>query len=447
MDKIASFLYATVKFDKAGKPEAASQSVDAAKFVTDNDLTDLFVVSHGWNNNNDEAQDLYDKLFDSVRAVLSKGAIAGSGDRKFGVLGIFWPSKRFKSLETNSGRSSGGAAGVGGNDESKEEISTILDEIKSVLDSAEATATIEEIKALTDKLEDDPTAREEFADKIRSLLPKDDESADDGSDRFFSASGEKLFNGLTPPIRPRRPASSGGAAGGIGLTNIGGAAAGIGDMFRGARAAARRILNYTTYYLMKARARTIGSVGVSETVTEIRSANPDVKVHFVGHSFGGRVVTAATMELGKGNTARPTTVTLLQAAFSHNGFAEESPENPKGDFRVVAAEKIVSGPMLVTHTHNDKACAIAYPIASRFAGQDAAGIGGGPTDRFGAIGANGARHTPEAVDGQLLAETSSDYSFEAAKIFNLEASAYISDHSDVTGQAVANAILRGIATT
>ena len=51
------------------------------------------------------------------------------------------------------------------------------------------------------------------------------------------------------------------------------------------------VLNFTTYYEMKARAGTVGKNGVGQLIDHLA---PQVeRIHLIGHSFGGRVVAAA----------------------------------------------------------------------------------------------------------------------------------------------------------
>ena len=97
--------------------------------------------------------------------------------------------------------------------------------------------------------------------------------------------------------------------------------------------------------------------------------------------------------------------------------------------------------IVITHTKNDTAVGIAYPIASRLARQDAADLGD-EDDIFGGIGRNGALAsvTPEAVAGELLG-ADGVYAFTAGKLHNLGADRFIAGHSDVTGPEVANALL------
>jgi hypothetical protein len=62
----------------------------------------------------------------------------------------------------------------------------------------------------------------------------------------------------------------------------------------------------------------------------------------------------------------------------------------------------IKGNTLITHSVNDTAVGIAYPLASRILDQVAAALGDA-NDKFGGMGRNGAQHTPEAFDDVLLA--------------------------------------------
>jgi hypothetical protein len=357
------------------------------------------------------------------------------------VLGVLWPSKRFADEDLIPG---GGASLGGGIDDRA--VQRQLDELKGTFDRPDEAA-LEQAKQLVPELEGSPQAQRRFVDLIRSVLPRPGDTADDASDAFFALPGDEVLRLLEPPILPGPPGDvrEGGATA-IGLAegpaSIGGAA-GIADFFGGIGAAARRLLNFTTYYQMKERAGKVGVRGLNPLLRQIKTANPDARVHLVGHSFGGRVVTAAALGTPGSPSVAPATMTLLQAAFSHNGFALDFDGERDGFFREVVAKGKVAGPILITHTKNDVAVGIAYPIASRFARQDSADLGD-EHDIFGGIGRNGAIHTPEAVKGELL-PVGGRYAFDAGKLYNLRADALISGHSDVTGPAVAHALLSAAA--
>ena len=162
---------------------------------------------------------------------------------------------------------------------------------------------------------------------------------------------------------------------------------------------------------MRRRARRCRG-GVSDC-REDQGASPRLRIHLIGHSFGARLVTA----LAEGPAGQPTltfnTLTLLQAAFSHNGFAAKFDGSRDGAFRAVLSGHKVTGPIVVTHSRNDRAVGVAYPLASRIAGQDAAGLGD-DNDKFGGLGRNGAQHTPERVVGTLQ-PVGSTYAFEPGR--------------------------------
>ncbi len=164
---------------------------------------------------------------------------------------------------------------------------------------------------------------------------------------------------------------------------------------------ALNMLNYATYYQMKERAGLVGRNALFPLLRDLRAAFADLKIHLIGHSFGGRLVTAAAS--GADGEPVADTMTLLQAAFSHHAFASRFDGSRDGFFRQVIAKGAVRGPVVVTCTTNDLAVGKLYPLASLFAGQDAAGIGG-PESQFGGIGCNGAQKTPEAVAGTLSDE-------------------------------------------
>jgi hypothetical protein len=87
----------------------------------------------------------------------------------------------------------------------------------------------------------------------------------------------------------------------------------------------------------------------------------------------------------------------------------------------------VKGRILVTHTINDKAVGVAYPIASRLAGQNATGLGDA-SDPFGGLRRNGAQrmNTGEVIIGELL-EENGRYPFQPGKFLNARADRFISN--------------------
>jgi hypothetical protein len=100
---------------------------------------------------------------------------------------------------------------------------------------------------------------------------------------------------------------------------------------------------------------------------------------------------------------------------------------------------------LISHTRNDRAVGVAYPLASRIAHQNAAALGDA-NDPYGGMGRNGAQHTPEAVN-LSLGVVGTAYPFAPGQVFNLKADTFIAGHSEIGVPQVAWALLSALAST
>jgi hypothetical protein len=436
--ELSGFPCFEIKFDRQGSVFDQNEVEQALAFLGKGSATDLFIISHGWNNDMAEARTLYSDFFARLRQVLDAGAVAGANGRKYAVVAVLWPSKKFADDELKPS----GAAGIG-SPVTAAYVQKQLDGLKGTFDNPDSAKIIDKAKALVARLEDSPAARREFADLVRSLPGKKGGDNEDGSDHLFRLSGDEVMDRLSKPLlaAPPRQAPAGGAAA-LGDRAAGGAA-GLGNFFSGVRSAARNLLNMTTYYQMKERAGIVGRSGASEVIRKIRAKAPKLKLHLIGHSFGGRLVTAAALGGEGQEPVRFESMTLLQAAFSHNGFAQKFDQKNDGFFRKVVAEGRISGPILITCTSNDKAVGLAYPLASLLAGANASALGD-KNDPYGGLGRNGAQHTPEASDG-ILGEVGCAYAFQPGKLHNLNADKIIRDHSDICKKEIAYALLTAIA--
>ncbi|MEU7783557.1 hypothetical protein [Amycolatopsis sp. NPDC049159] len=198
-------------------------------------------------------------------------------------------------------------------------------------------------------------------------------------------------------------------------------------MDRLGKAAATHLLDFLACYELKARANEVGVRGLAPLLA---TSPGGPKIHLVGHSFGARLVTAAAGALPAGSLA---TLTLLQAAFSHFGFAADWGGGRAGVFRRVLDERVVRGPILVTHSAADFVVGVPYAIAAR--------IGDAP---YGAMGHDGAQRTAEAVAAELVPVTGT-YRWRPGVPHNLRAERFVRGHTDVTGREIAHALCSAIA--
>lgn len=417
--------------------------------------SDLIVMTHGWNNNMDDAKALYAGLSRFIKQQVD--ANPKLNKRNYAILGILWPSKKFEDAELIPS----GAAALN-EATTTQALKARVRDLRSLYAASgwaggsKPPAEFDEIEKLMDDIEDDPDAQRRVVQLLRPLLPKEAASSEDASNRFLNDSPNILLKNLQKSLNPP-PISAGSNASSLDPFSTGtvsglGGAANFRDVLGGIKAGFMHMLNYATYYLMKARAGDVGVKGVAPLLVKLRNSRPDLRIHMVGHSFGCRVTATAINALQNGDQFRPDTVLLLQGAFSHNGFAigNEADGIDRGTFRDVIEKQKVRGPIVITHTRNDKAVGVAYPIASRINGVTAAALGD-ENDKFGGLGSNGTQTgttTVERMVGTLL-DVGGSYPFAAGSKssipWNLKADAFIKGHSDIQNAQVGYAFATAMA--
>lgn len=443
MPTLSGFPSIEMEFDRAGRHSDPEQADALHTALRSGRHERLIVVAHGWNNDMAQARRLVARLMASLGDVTRSGPLALDPASTL-VLTVLWPAKKFADQDLiASGAASLDDAGL----------LTDLDQLAELFDDEPSRARLAEAKALLPDLDGDEEARGRFADVVRSLLTPDDLDPDDASRQFFAQPGEQLLQRLAQAassLDVDLEDSDGDGDGPIGLDVPSGgtqadtgSAAGLGHLLGRMREGARDLLNYTTYYEMKRRAGVVGEALGTGVLRPLLGEHTGLPVHLVGHSFGGRLATAAALGAGRGTDRHVRSLVLLQAAFSHYAFGRDIDPGRNGTFRAVVADTLVDGPILVTHTRNDEAVGRAYPIASLIAGHDSAERGD-ENDRYGGIGRNGAQKTPEAVQGELL-EVGGTYQHDDGGVWNLLADRWISSHGDVTGRQVAHAIATAVA--
>jgi hypothetical protein len=434
--------YFELGLDASGHPTDAGQLPALIAGLRAKATTDLFLISHGWNDDQQGAHELYQELFTNVKGQEQNVDVAG---RSFAVAGVIWPSKTFDTAEDPPN-----AAAIGdGHARVARQIDTLEAFLASGAGAAKHRTDLNRAKTLIPKLELDAAARREFSQIVLARLPA---TVGQEGDRHISArvGGDMIANDTllqqlgSPP--PKVADHTGGAAtmghapAGSGSSFQG--AAGIGDFLHGVIAGASNLLNYVTYYQMKNRAGVVGRAGVNQALQQLRAELPNVRIHLVGHSFGCRVVTAAVTGDAHSSRGFADSMSLLQAAFSHYAFSGgyDDAKTP-GFYRNLITESRVSGPVIITHTRADKAVGLAYAIASRAMHQIAAAMGDA-NDPYGGLGSNGAQKTAEAVDGTMpKAGMRFDRPLAKGTMTNLLADGLITSHSDVRNPNAAYSVL------
>jgi hypothetical protein len=425
---IAGFPFWELRFKEAGEQEDPAAVASLIKEVKTQNLTDLFIFSHGWNNSSATALTLYRGFFGEMRELMDNLNILKRRDATIGTAGVFWPSIKWPDEE--AGNSGGGAAtlstGGAGDD--------LFVELKKVFTASQQQQTLDELSELLDQQQRNETALKQFKVKLRQLINESaiNQSSLDSLEQqgilYDDDNWEEIFDSLAE--QEPMGDSAGGATGGLGDR--------FGRLWRGARGALRT----ATYWQMKNRAGIVGRMGLGPLIGQLHSAVPALKIHLLGHSFGARLVSYALVglpDLPLGSKSPVKSLFLLQGAFSHFAFAAQLPFEQSRNGDLAGMNSRVDGPLLATHTLKDLAVGYSYPVASILARDDASGI----EDiseyislRWGAMGYDGA----QGVDAKKveLSKAGSPYVFESGKWFNLNGNQVIVNgvspsgaHSDI----------------
>jgi hypothetical protein len=257
MSDLHGFPYIEFQVDKAGAVIDSAERARAVGTFGQGAVTDLLVLSHGWNNDMAEARELYDRLLAALRACLVAGK-PSLGARRLGVLGVLWPSKKFAEKALIPGQAASIDSG-----EMADALMMHIDTLKGGFDDPEADTKLAAARELAPKLADSPAAQREFVRLVRGLLMRQPDDDEGETDDYFTLDGHDLLQRLAGPVQlPPTPGASddGGAQnlGEVAASDVAGGAVSIGGFFSGIASAASNLLNLTTYYQMKERAGMIG---------------------------------------------------------------------------------------------------------------------------------------------------------------------------------------------
>src|SRR5205814_6922651 len=95
-----------IQFDRNGQVDPAARAALLTE-IPGAGLTDLVVMSHGWNSSPDHSRQLYRQWFGMLDALVPDGSPA-----QIGTLGVIWPSMLWPDESRPAG--GGGAAALGG---------------------------------------------------------------------------------------------------------------------------------------------------------------------------------------------------------------------------------------------------------------------------------------------------------------------------------------------
>ena len=417
-----SFPYYIVPFDERGSCEGPK----TRKHLLENlaGVSDVFVFSHGWNNDWSAATARYESFIQGFQRLRSERNLKLPEPYAPLLVGIFWPSQSLAWFDSETGPGFA-AANPAEQDAAAQELHAALREVALELpvEKRERFHELAQSEALA------PGEDRELAELFALALAG---SADTEAGAAPAPSAADLLAAARALEAPEPDFDAVGTAGPA-APSSGPAAAGVGDLL--AKLDPRNLVKPFTVWKMKDRAGKVGAKGVAPLLADLlRKSDPAARIHLIGHSFGCKVVMTAACAMPE--PPRPLeSALLLQAAVSQYCFASKVPErNVPGGF--VKALARVKRPILATFSRHDSALTKTFHLAVRR--HDDLGelqfAGAGTLSRYGALGGFGPQGTqaaivPIAKPGQLY-----DLS-GGARVVGLESSSAIGGHGDVSNPA------------
>ncbi len=421
----AGLKYHLIGFDASGNERtddpAGKMSDKILAALRDEPVTDVFLMSHGWQGDVPSALRQYNAWIDAMAACTADRAAIAKARPGFHPLlvGIHWPSLAWGDEDFGGGNVSFGAPGESPVDDLVEKYAERL------ADTPAARTALQVIveSALNDIAPDELPAEVRAAYvtlNAEAGLGAADEGAAPGADRA--------------PFDPDRVYEAEQEGVSFGWPSLGGLLA---------------PLRTLTFWKMKDRAKAVGETAGFNLLTQIQqTGGAKVRVHLMGHSFGCIVVSATLAGPGgTGQLVRPVhTLVLMQGALSLWSFCSDIPSKPglPGFFRSIIDSGKVSGPILTTISAKDSAVGRYYPIAAGARGD--VQFAPGTLPKYGGVGSFGARGPGLNIVDIELQPRDYPYQFKAGTIYNIESTKYICDgggtsgaHSDIAKPEVAHA--------
>lgn len=414
--------YYIIPFDKKGTcvgPATRAHLIDAAH---SGGYTDIFIFSHGWNNDWSVATERYEHFLKGYMSMRLAHQLAMPAGYKPLLVGVFWPSTALVFGEDEKGP----AIAAGDPGAVDEAVAEQLEEIAALAEDLDAGAAAR----LYELAQKDTLDRDEVLELANILKPvyaaADNELGDDEP-----VVAEELID-VWAKTQPPPPDDlddfgtvDGGGAGGPQAAFLGGLLKKLDP---------RPAIRVATVYKMKDRAGKVGARGVGALLRDLLAAC-DARVHLIGHSYGAKIVLSAT---AAETLPRPVnSMLLLQPAVSHLSFADQVPGTDRaGGYRAVLDR--VTQPILSTFSSHDFPLTTTFHLALRrdkdLGEAQIAGAGDEPPSPYAALGGFGPRGCGEQLID--IHDLNAPYQLDpGVPIYGLRGDAAISGHGDISNEA------------
>lgn len=410
--------YYIIPFDAGGVcvgPKTQAHVIEAAA-----DCTDVWLFSHGWNNDWSAATERYVHFIGGVQQLRREFQLAPLGRFKPLLVGIFWPSQALSWFESETG------PGFAGTHASAGEEAAVMDDVANALpaDQQDRFRILANAKTLG------PAEAFELSKMLAHAA-----SSDGDEDGECAPSADDLMaaaRSLAPASEPNYDEVGTATDADVAVHDA--SAAGLGNLLT--YLDPRQVIKPFTVWQMKSRAGVVGHTGVAPLLNALLQGS-QARIHLLGHSFGCKVVMTALC-------ASPTparqveSALLLQPAVSQYAFAAAVPERPGTAGGFHRALTRVRLPIVTTYSANDVPLTQLFHRSVRRADdlgelQYAGGTHGSPS-RYGAMGGFG----PQASQARFMPiqDIGADYPLDGtARILAIDGSRTIGGHGEISNSS------------
>jgi hypothetical protein len=411
-----------IQFDKHGKctsPAALDHLVETSRAKTD-----VFLFSHGWNNDWAAATSRYDRFVQQFVDV--RRDKWNPPTRPFApvLAGVFWPSAALVAPWEKGPDIAAGA-------DLDPDIATLADELApeqrdaflQIMSnpSADDTATLAELLAPVVG-----SGAEEIGSSDRPVRP------DELLEAWHAISAQQSNKVVRPggfiddvPGPVGAPVQDPAVAGGWNPLQL-----------------IRDGLRATTVLLMKDRAGRVGGNGVADMLRRLADAG-QARISLIGHSYGAKVVLSALCN-GDGPRRPVDSVLLLQPALSCYAFTTNLDGRPGGYRPAFQRSRL---PIITTYSANDQPLTKFFQLAVRRKSDIAEAViaAGEPPSKFCALGGYGPHGVgvDASTDWLTMPDTGIAYPTVAneCRIIAVDGTPYITGHGHVEIPQTAWALL------
>jgi hypothetical protein len=415
-----------LSFDEQGNLLTSDAETLRRVVAAAHQATDIFIFSHGWWNDPASAECRYSRFINALRA--RRPPVLTPETFRPVLVGIYWPSAIFPldKGDCDSGPASAPAAPLesGGSPDLSPAITAwARAAFPTAARRPEFAGELARVTVLLDGERRGARLTQQQGEELTATLMRWRDAGRLGGAGIVTEGPEDLgFTGVPSDVATRWTKRQGGTTGSptesFGVVKW------------------MEFANVFTFWSMKDRAGIIGSRGVYDLIRALQDRRAQgLRVHLIGHSFGGKLLSAAITGHGREPANVVDSFLIFQGAFSHFAFSKADEIRRLGIttardglYAEIVTHRRVTGLLAVTYSRQDQANQVVYPRGVLVSGDflEATGVA-----RYGSVGADGMQGP--AVERVTLATggLSGRLRPDGPRLFNIDASNVIRGHSDL----------------